>query len=1088
MEAAAPQPDLDSLLTACLSNNTEAIKAAEAALKRLTTSPTLMPDLLARAAGHPSPEVRQLSAVLLRKTVTKHWTKLADVDRAHMQAALLERLGAEPSHPVRRSLAQLVGVVARHDVPRGAWPTLLPWLGQAAGSAEAGHREVALGLLASLAEHVGDHLAPHLADLTRLVGAALRDPHPDVRRQAVAAMEPLGGLAAAGGGPAVEAFHGLVATLLEMAAAAHARSPPDEETLVPVLQLTVELCEASAPLLGKHLPGVVTLALAVGTDPRCELSTREAALEVIHWVSRFKPKQLGRNKDLVRQIVTALCAMAGEPNPPDLDPEDDGTLPPSKLATQALDAVALHLPPPSVFPAVMAFAREALASPQPPHREAALTALAVIFEGCAEPLRKRLKDVMPLLLAGLRDPEAGVRGAAAFALGMAAEFLQPEIVEYYKEVLPLLFPLMAEGNPDLCERTCYALDTFCEALEGAEIVPYLQQLVTGLNAVLSCTGPAVQELALSALASVVAAAGKEFEPYMAAILPALSHFMTSSQPSLLPCRCRATEAAGLLYEGMGAGNGELRALVPKLMELGLQGFTLDSSELREYGHGMFACIAKAVGAEFTPYLEHVVPRALSSLAQDDGLFGGDDEGEEDDEDEDEDDEDAEDTRRAQQLSIRTGVLDEKCAACAALGLFAQACPAAFLPFVEPTLEALIKHPGGLFRYFHEEVRVQACEAAARLVIAVHAACPPPPGAAGAASLTPQTRHVLDATAKELVRALEDPDPAVMTASIQALGSLVKQLGAGALGAETLHALALAAAAVFKGDAPCQATFDDEDDDGADEEDEEGGAAAAEEELLAAAAECLPSLAAAAGPDAYAPAFASLHLPAMLGRLKGGTPADLRGVVVGGVAEVAEVLKAHMAPHLPALLPPLLKELRSSEPTNRQNAAFAVGVLGEGCGAAALGANLPKVLQALFPLFAATETAGVRDNALGCVGRLLTAEGGAAGLPLEQVLPVFLGALPLKEDLKEAPPVYGALCALVTGDQAQRIAPLVPQVVAAFGAAAVQQPPLPATVVAGVARTLAGLTQAYPGHMQPLVTSLPAEQRAALEAAAAAAPA
>lgn len=45
-------------------------------------------------------------------------------------------------------------------------------------------------------------------------------------------------------------------------------------------------------------------------------------------------------------------------------------------------------------------------------------------------------------------------------------------------------------------------------------MPYLGQLVAGLGAVLGATGPEVQELALSALASVVAAAGKEFEPYL----------------------------------------------------------------------------------------------------------------------------------------------------------------------------------------------------------------------------------------------------------------------------------------------------------------------------------------------------------------------------------------------------------------------------------------------------------------------------------------------------------------------------------------------------------------------------------------------
>ncbi len=43
-------------------------------------------------------------------------------------------------------------------------------------------------------------------------------------------------------------------------------------------------------------------------------------------------------------------------------------------------------------------------------------------------------------------------------------------------------------------------------------------------------------------------------------------------------------------------------------------------------------------------------------------------------------------------------------------------------------------------------------------------------------------------------------------------------------------------------------------------------------------------------------------------------------------------QAHMSPHLPKLLPSLLRELRAQDPVNRQNAAFAAGVLAEGCGA------------------------------------------------------------------------------------------------------------------------------------------------------------
>ena len=68
----------------------------------------------------------------------------------------MERLVAEPTHPVRKSLGHLVGVVARHAVPRAEWPGLLEFLGRCAASGEAGHREVALSLLGSLAEHVGE--------------------------------------------------------------------------------------------------------------------------------------------------------------------------------------------------------------------------------------------------------------------------------------------------------------------------------------------------------------------------------------------------------------------------------------------------------------------------------------------------------------------------------------------------------------------------------------------------------------------------------------------------------------------------------------------------------------------------------------------------------------------------------------------------------------------------------------------------------------------------------------------------------------------------------------------------------------------
>jgi len=72
---------------------------------------------------------------------------------------------------------------------------------------------------------------------------------------------------------------------------------------------------------------------------------------VVEWVARYKPKQFAR-AGLVRPVVEALCAMCGEPDPPDHDPDGD-ELPPAQLASQ----VPAALCPPSPASALLLWGR-----------------------------------------------------------------------------------------------------------------------------------------------------------------------------------------------------------------------------------------------------------------------------------------------------------------------------------------------------------------------------------------------------------------------------------------------------------------------------------------------------------------------------------------------------------------------------------------------------------------------------------------------------------------------------------------------------------------------------------------------------------
>jgi len=72
-----------------------------------------------------------------------------------VQAALLQQLGSEPVHAVRRAAADVGAAVAKLTLPGGAWPELMDFLAQCSQSSQAEHREVALLLFASLTETVG---------------------------------------------------------------------------------------------------------------------------------------------------------------------------------------------------------------------------------------------------------------------------------------------------------------------------------------------------------------------------------------------------------------------------------------------------------------------------------------------------------------------------------------------------------------------------------------------------------------------------------------------------------------------------------------------------------------------------------------------------------------------------------------------------------------------------------------------------------------------------------------------------------------------------------------------------------------------
>ncbi|KAJ8425778.1 hypothetical protein Cgig2_020916 [Carnegiea gigantea] len=1031
---------LELLLIQFLMPDNDARRQAEDQIKRLAKDPQVVPALVHHLRTAKTPNVRQLAAVLLRKKITGHWAKLSPQLRQLVKQSLIESITLEHSPPVRRASANVVSVVAKYAVPAGEWPDLLPFLFQCSQSAQEDHREVSLILFSSLTETIGDTFRPHFADLQNLLLKCLQDEKSS--RVRVAALKAVGSfLEFTHDAHEVVRFRDFIPGILH--AARQCLASGEEDVAVIAFEIFDELIESPAPLLGDSVKSIVQFSLEVSSNQNLDVSTRHQAVQIISWLAKYKYNSLKKHK-LVIPILQVMCPLLAESGNRD---DDDDDLAPDRAAAEVIDTMALNLPK-QVFPPVFEFASISSQNSDPKYREAAVTTLGIISEGCLDLMKDNLKAVLHIVLGSLRDPEQMVRGAASFALGQFAEHLQPEIISHYESVLPCILNALDDASDEVKEKSYYALAAFCENM-GDEILPFIDPLMGRLLAALQNSPRNLQETCMSAIGSVASAAEQAFLPYAERVLELMKNFMVLTKDEDLRSRARATELVGIV--AMSVGRAGMELILPPYIEAAIAGFGLEFSELREYTHGFFSNVAEILDDGFVQYLPHVVPLALSSCNLDDGSAVDIDDSEGDENVNGfggvSSDDEAHDEPRVRNISIRTGVLDEKAAATQALGLFALHTKSFYAPYLGETLKILVRHSG----YFHEDVRLQAIIALKNILIVAQAIFQ------GHADGLTKANEVFDTVLKIHIKTMtEDDDKEVVAQACMAVADIIKDTRFVAI-EPYIGQLVDATLALLHEQSVCQQIESDSD---IDEDD-----TAHDEVLMDAVSDLLPAFAKAMGPH-FAPIFAKLFSPLMKFSKASRPPQD-RTMVVATLAEVAQNMGAPIAGYVDALMPLVLKELTSSDATNRRNAAFCVGELCRNGGEVAL-KYYGDILRGIHPLFSESEPDNaVRDNVAGAVARMIMVHPEA--IPLNQVLPVFLKVLPLKEDHEESMPVYTCVCNLVLSSNPQ-ILSQVPDLVNLFAQVALS-PVETDEVKALIGRAFAHLISMYGHQMQPILSAL-----------------
>ena len=964
-------------------------------------------------------ETREMASILLRRVLTKDevslWANLQQQTQDGVKGELLKVLQEESVRSIVRKACDTVCELAAGILEEGKWPELLPFLFQCVTSGTANLKESALNVFAQLAEYIGDALVPHLATLHGILSQRLADPE---RSTQLAALRACCCFVESLENPADRAkFQDLLPAMLATLGAA--LQGGDEADAQEALGLFVELAGSDPRFVRKHLSHVVDAMMTVATHDDLEDGTRHLACEFLVTLTEARdraPGMMRKLPDFVPRLFNCLCAflldVEDDPEWHTCEKEEDGDAGEGEryeVGQECLDRVAIALGANTVLPCAAAAIPALLADADWRKRHAALVALAQIAEGCSKGMLKDVKGaIAPALSAATSDPHPRVRWAAVNAIGQLCTDLGPKIQEKaHAAILPALLGAMEDQSHRVQAHASAAMVNFSEGCPPEHMAGYLDALMNKLMQMLQGGHKMVQESALTALASVADNAQTAFAKYYDAVLPFLKQILVAAggkEHRVL--RAKAVECISLV--GMAVGKErfakDAKEVMDALMRLQAGGFE-DDDETTSYMQQAWTRLCKCLGADFIPYLQVVMPPLLKSARLKPDVRVTDlEDGAVDDENE--DDEVEVIAVGDKRISIRTSALEEKATACNMLCCYVDELKEGFYDYVRPTVETMVPL---LDFYFHEDVRKAAVASLPDILRAGKAAAEK-----GKTGDPNYFRSLVTFVVPPLVAALaKEPETEIQAAMLESLADCAGV--AGELISEHIASMIAEFQKTLQRSLERRAERDkraaDEDFD-AEEHEALRDEQAAEDEVFDQFAECvgslLRSLKAPVLPT-IEPLLAQYVAP-MLAPDRSPEERRIAVCVFDDVFEHASENGASLR-YLDAFVGPCLAGCADPDADVRQASVYGVGVMAAAVGAA-FAPHVPGALAALARVIQAPdarseENLNATENAVSALGKLCESQRGA--IPgAQDVVPRWLGCLPLREDTVEARVVHAQL--------------------------------------------------------------------------------
>lgn len=715
----------------------------------------------------------------------------------------------------------------------------------------------------------------------------------------------------------------------------------------------------------------------------------------------------------------------------DSDDGDVGKTSNCEVGQECLDRLAIALGGEAIVPLAVELLPGYLAAPDWRKRHAGLITLAQIAEGCAKEMRKDLQHFVPMILNLFHDSHVRVRWAAIHAIGLLSTDLSPDLQQQqYQQVLPALVGAMNDfQNPRVQAHATAAVFNFSENCTPDILAPYLDGIVGRLLVLLQNGKQMVQEVALTALASLADSSKEHFLKCYDNVMPCLKAILAKASENSNQMFCaKSMECINMV--GMAVGKDKFGHDAKEVMEMlmTIQRSQIDADDLTmSYIFQGWERLCKCLGQEFLPYMSVVMPPILrSAQLKVDVTIAAADSDEVLDNSSDESVEII--TIDDEIFGVKRAVLEEKATACNMLCCYADELKEGFYPWIEQVTSTLVPL---LKFYFHEEIRKAAASAMPALLRSAQLAVEKRQAQGQDETYIKQ---LSDYIIPSLVDALhKEPNTEICSSLLDALnecmeisGILLDQRQVKSIVEEFKHIITESRSRNREHTERIKAEdFDAEEGELLKEEFDQ------EQEVFVIVGECIGTLI-KTFKDSFLPFFDELlsYITPMLGKDKE------KRIAICIFDDVAEQCGEAATKYYDTFFSFLLDACNDPDAGVRQAAVYGIGICAEFGGFKVK----PMIGEALSRLNTVTgqpnahDTSNIMatDNAVSALGKICQFH--QDSIDTSQVIPAWLSFLPIKGDLVEAKVVHEQLCSMVERSDTELLGPsnqFLPKIVAIF---------------------------------------------------------